>query len=132
MKLRRRAAAAVCGGLVAAAGLLAGQAPGARVPARLLVAGDEWHLQLSRARIVRGDALIQFVNRGEDDHDLRLQRISHSSTSLNPIARWRVTVPGDVSTLSLRLHSGRYRLWCSLPGHRGLGMRATLRVTARR
>jgi hypothetical protein len=131
MSVRRRAAAVACGGLVAAAGLVAAPAPGARSPARLLVAGDEWHLQLSRARIIRGDALIQFVNRGEDDHDLRLQRISSSSTP-KPVARWRVTVPGDVSSLSLRLRTGRYRLWCSLPGHRSLGMRATLRVSSRR
>ena len=131
MSPQRRAAAAACGGLVVAAGLLVAPAPAARAPSRLLVAGDEWHLQLSRAKIARGNALIQFVNRGEDDHDLRLQRISSSATA-NPVARWRVTVPGDVSSLSLRLRTGRYRLWCSLPGHRGLGMRATLRVSSPR
>jgi len=29
----------------------------------------------------------------------------------------------------LRLSRGRYRLWCSLPGHAKLGMEATLRVS---
>jgi hypothetical protein len=130
MSAQRRAVALLCG-LMATAVLAVAPAP-ARAPSRLLVAGDEWHLQLSRARIERGPALIQFLNRGEDDHDLRLQRISTSSSTVNPVARWRVTVPGDVSSLSLRLRRGRYRLWCSLPGHRELGMRATLRVSSRR
>jgi hypothetical protein len=130
MSVQRRAVALLCG-LMATAVLLVAPAP-ARAPSRLLVAGDEWHLQLSRARIERGPALIQFLNRGEDDHDLRLQRLSTSSSTPKPVARWRVTVPGDVSSLSLRLRRGRYRLWCSLPGHRELGMRATLRVSSRR
>jgi uncharacterized cupredoxin-like copper-binding protein len=34
--------------------------------------------------------------------------------------------------LTVRLSRGRYRLWCSLPGHRELGMRATLRVSRTR
>ena len=33
-----------------------------------------------------------------------------------------------LAELEVRLPAGRYRLWCSLPGHRALGMRATLRV----
>jgi hypothetical protein len=114
-----------------AAALLAAPAPGAGGPERLLVAGDEWGLVLSRANVNDGRALIQFLNRGEDDHDLRLRRILRSDASVRPIARWRLTAPGEVSSLTLRLRTGRYRLWCSLPGHRKLGMRATLRVSAR-
>jgi hypothetical protein len=115
-----------------AAALLASPAPGASGPARLLVAGDEWDITLSRAKIARGRAQIEFMNRGEDDHDLRLRRISGSGSTGNPVARWAMTKPGELSSLSLRLRTGRYRLWCSLPGHRGLGMRATLRVAATR
>jgi len=122
----------VVAGAALVGALPAGPAPGAAGPSRLLVAGDEWNVVLSRAKIVRGHALIQFINRGEDDHDLRLRRISRSGSSHNPVARWRVTRPGELSSLELRLRTGRYRLWCSLPGHRGLGMRATLRVSARR
>jgi hypothetical protein len=126
-----RGALPLLAALALAAALLAAPAPGARGPARLLVAGDEWNLVLSRAGIARGEALIQFLNRGEDDHDLRLRRISRRSSSRNPVARWPVTIPGELSSLSLRVRTGRYRLWCSLPGHRGLGMSATLRVSSR-
>jgi hypothetical protein len=95
-------------------------------PARLLVAATEFRLTLSRGTIRPGVAIVQLENRGEDDHDLRLRRISRPD---RPTARWSLTRPGRLSQLDLRLSQGRYRLWCSLPGHRGLGMRAVLRVS---
>ena len=97
----------------------------ASAPARLLVSASEYRLTLSRPRIARGGAIVQLLNRGQDDHDLRLRRISSRHGS---IARWSVTRPGRLSQLTLRLSPGRYRLWCSLAGHRRLGMRALLRV----
>ena len=109
----------------AAAAAAVPDAGSARPPARLLVSAKEYSLTLSRARVVRGIAVIQLLNRGEDDHDLRLRRISGTS---RPTARWRVTSPGELSELELRLSRGRYRLWCSLPGHAESGMRTTLRV----
>jgi hypothetical protein len=96
-------------------------------PARLLVSGREYGLSLSRPEIAPGRAIVQLLNRGEDDHDLRLRRISRRP--VRPTARWPVTRPGQVSELAVRLAPGRYRLWCSVAGHRALGMRAVLRVT---
>jgi hypothetical protein len=110
---------------VGAAGLDAASL--AAAPSRLLVGGDEWRLTLSRKSIVPGRALIQLENRGEDEHDLRMQRIT--SRPNPPVARWAVTQPGGLTDLTVRVSRGRYRLWCSLPGHRELGMRATLRVS---
>jgi hypothetical protein len=100
--------------------------PHAAAPARLLVSASEFRFTLSRSRIQRGRAIVQLLNRGEDDHDLRLRRISRNG---NPVARWAITRPGDLSQLSLRLSPGRYRLWCSLPGHRAAGMSTALRVS---
>jgi hypothetical protein len=97
----------------------------ARAPSRLLVSGDEYSLVLSRATVKRGPALIQFLNRGEDPHDLRLRRVGASAASTVTAPEVR---PGDLAMLDTRLHSGRYRLWCSLPGHRERGMRALLKV----
>jgi hypothetical protein len=102
-----------------------GRRASADQPARLLVAASEYRLTLSRARIRPGVAIVQLQNQGEDDHDLRLRRISRLA---RPTARWSLTRPGRLSELELRLSPGRYRLWCSLPGHRRLGMRAVLRV----
>ena len=117
--------------VVAVAGLscagAAGARPGSskRPPSRLLVAGTEYRLQLSRSAVRRGPALIQFVNRGEDPHDLRLKRIGASATRTVSVPEIR---PGEVVQLDTHLSRGRYRLWCSLPGHEQRGMRAVLRV----
>jgi hypothetical protein len=108
---------------------LATAAPAA-APSRLLVGGVEFRLTLSRRAVKPGRVTIQFQNRGEDDHDLRLQRITNRPGA--PVARWAVTKPGDVTSLTVKLSRGRYRLWCSLPSHRELGMRATLRVSGSR
>jgi len=94
-----------------------------RAPARLFVAGDEWSLVLSRSSIAPGKAVIQFQNRGEDPHDLKLQRVGGSRVLSLPETR-----AGEIAHADLRLRTGTYRLWCSLPGHRALGMQAKLRV----
>jgi plastocyanin len=101
-----------------------GTVPGeARAPARLMVQADEYSLLLSRQSVVRGPARIQFINRGEDPHDLKLRR--SGGTHAISISETR---PGALAQANVRLRTGRYRLWCSLPGHRALGMRAKLRV----
>ena len=123
------ALAVVAACLVAGVAVLVSAAPAA-APGRLLVTGKEYDLTLSRSTVAAGRVTIQLLNRGEDDHDLRLRRITHGSGT--PVARWALTKPGDVSDLTVRLSRGRYRLWCSLPGHRELGMRATLRVSRSR
>ena len=106
--------------LVAALGAVPGEA---RAPARLMVQADEYSLVLSRQSIVRGPALIQFMNRGEDPHDLKLRRTG--GTHAISVSETR---PGALAAAKVSLRTGRYRLWCSLRGHRALGMRATLRV----
>ena len=106
--------------LVAALGTVPGEA---RAPARLMVQADEYSLLLSRQSVVRGAARIQFINRGEDPHDLKLQR--SGGTHAISVSETR---PGALAQANVSLRTGRYRLWCSLPGHRALGMRAKLRV----
>ena len=128
----RRAAVPLAAGWLAVASISTAETPPreARAPSRLLVSGAEYRFTLSRPSIKRGVAVIQFLNRGEDDHDLRLRRISGSAR--RPIARWSLTRPGAFSQLRLRLRPGRYRLWCSLPGHRTLGMESVLKVSSER
>ncbi len=118
----RRIAAA--GALVVAA--LAVSAPAEATlasPARLQVGATEFRFTLSRLQIKRGPAIVELVNRGQDDHDLRLRRIGGTKV-------WRLprTQPGDRAQLSASFAVGTFRLWCSLPGHRLAGMRTTLRV----
>lgn len=95
----------------------------ASAPSRLLVNGAEYSLALSRQSIAYGPALIQFVNRGEDPHDLVLQKVGARSQLKFPEIRSH-----GMAQLEAHLTPGHYRLWCSLSGHASLGMRATLTV----
>jgi hypothetical protein len=108
--------------VVALLGLCAVPASAA-APSRLLVESREFNLVLSRASLRAGDAIVQLANRGEDPHDLRLKRIGGSG---GPTIG--ETLPNEVGEWEGRLRRGRYRLWCTLEGHRALGMRAVLRV----
>jgi hypothetical protein len=102
-----------------------------RVPARLMVSAREFSLVLSRQSVTAGPAVIELLNRGEDPHDLRLRRMVRPGVSVRRTFSIPETRSGGLAELEVRLPTGRYRLWCSLPGHRALGMRATLRVKRR-
>lgn len=123
--VRSRAIGAVaCFCLLALAAAVGEPARGADAQPRLLVTADEWSLGLSRGVIDPGRAIVQLYNRGEDAHDLRMRRAGRSRVTIGP-----ETAPGDVSEFTVGLRSGaRYKLWCSLAGHKELGMRAKLRV----
>jgi len=112
--------------LIGAASTSVGAHPSSRrAPARLLVSGQEYSLLLSRQTLKSGPAVIQFLNRGQDPHDLRIRRIGRTTGYAASAPEIR---PGNLVELDARLAPGRYRLWCSLPGHRQRGMRAVLSV----
>ena len=92
-------------------------------PARVQVGADEFRYSLSRQSIVAGPAIVQLVNYGEDEHDLRLRRAGGTRTYLVGTVR-----PGGTRDLEARLLPGRFTLWCSLADHRTRGMSATLVV----
>jgi plastocyanin len=119
------AVAAMLAALVAVGAAAAHAASSSRAPSRLLVAGDEYSITLSRGAVKHGPALIQFVNRGEDPHDLKLKRISRSPSRTVSAPELR---SGGLVQLETRLRAGHYRLWCSLPQHRERGMHAVLTV----
>src|SRR4051812_48179525 len=91
-------------------------------PARVQASADEFSLALSRQSVRSGTAIVELVNYGEDDHDLALRRIAPGTRSY----RIGIVHPGDTGELTTRLRPGRYRLWCTLAGHRARGMVATL------
>lgn len=98
--------------------------PGQPAPARLLVTSREYSLALSRPQIPAGEAIVQLDNRGQDPHDLAVRQGSGPMSSL--IGE---TPSLDVATAPrTTLAAGTYTLFCDLPGHAALGMRATLTV----
>jgi hypothetical protein len=92
-------------------------------PARLQVGADEFRYALSRPSIKTGPAIVELVNFGEDEHDLRLRRVGGTRTYIVGKAR-----PGGRAELEARFLPGRFALWCSLADHRRRGMSATLLV----
>jgi len=102
-------------------------ASAALAPARVQVSADEFTLALSRPSIRSGPAIVELVNYGEDAHDLALRRLAAGARTY----RIAATRPHGVRALEAGLAPGRYALWCTLPGHRAKGMRATLVVRPR-
>ena len=122
---RRRAAAALA--LTAALVLAVAPAWGRRdvvVPARVQVVATEFEFALSRRAIKAGPAIVELVNYGEDDHDLRMRRLARGAKTL----KLRTVLPGDDARLRATLAPGHFVLWCSLGNHRELGMETRLTV----
>lgn len=95
-----------------------------REPARVQVTADEFRLSLSRVSVPRGRVVIELFNLGEDDHDLAVRRLAKGTVT----RRTTLVSPGGLGEIDARLLPGRYALWCTLAGHRALGMQATLVV----
>ena len=90
---------------------------------RLQVTQLEYRLVLSRGVVAAGPVSLETIDGGMDPHDLRLRR-----GASGPALAQAALTPGQRSDVVVDLRPGVYHLWCSLPGHWKLGMRATLRV----
>ncbi|HEY2718229.1 MAG TPA: cupredoxin domain-containing protein [Solirubrobacteraceae bacterium] len=87
------------------------------------VSAVEYAFTLSRATVPAGKVVLQFVNDGQDEHNLKV------APAEGPLAGSFETAPAKaVSNLTLELHPGSYTLFCSLPTHEQKGMKATLTV----
>ncbi len=119
--------AAVAAAAVAAAILtpLASPASPPKVfPNRVQVVAKEFYFALSRRTVPAGSAIVEIVNFGQDEHDLRMQRVGGAHIAGTPVVE-----PGDYFDMPITLRAGKYILWCSIANHRALGMQATLIVT---
>ena len=104
-----------------------GPPTGPAAPAHVQVTAQDtegFRFVLSRASVPAGEVIIEFVNRGQDEHNLH---------ALEPAAGTEAgslpnTAPGAHPQLKLNLRPGSYTLFCSLPGHEAKGMKATLVV----
>jgi hypothetical protein len=97
------------------------------------VSGSEYDLLLSRTRLRPGRAIVQFLNAGEDAHNLRLQRVKSSGAQVGPELGVGEVEPGAYENIDARLRKrSTYVLWCSLGDHRERGMEAFLRTRRHR
>jgi hypothetical protein len=100
----------------------------ARAPARMLVTAQEWSLTLSRGTVPAGALTVQLYDRGQDAHNLNIRRVRAHHRLSGPTQKLSLTQSGGLTQASWHLAPGRYELYCSLPGHAKLGMRAFLTV----
>ena len=75
-------------------------------------------------RVPAGEVVIEFVNHGQDEHNLHAVEPAEG-TEAGSLPN---TMPNAHPNLTLNLHAGSYTLFCSLPGHEAKGMKATLKV----
>jgi hypothetical protein len=124
--------AACCACACAALAAAAGARDTKPAPDRVQVRGAEFDLTLSKAKVAPGRVIVQFLNNGEDAHDLRLQRLGPGGQEGPELGLGEVA-SGEYANLDTRLpKASGYVLWCSLKNHRQLGMEATLRTRKHR
>ena len=117
-------------GLIAFAGLLClavlvapAWSSASITPTAVGVSEREWMVALGRLKAPHGPITFSVHNFGQDDHNLVIRRLGlqYGSTGRIP--------SGGQKTLTLTLKPGLYNVFCSLPGHRQMGMAAKLTVT---
>ena len=85
---------------------------------------EAFRFVLSRSTVPAGTVVLEFVNHGQDAHNLHaIEPSEGSEPGFTP------TIASNAHTsLTLDLRPGSYTLFCSLPGHEMKGMKATLLV----
>lgn len=87
------------------------------------VSEREWSVSLGRLKAPHGPITFYVTNYGGDDHNITIRKhgVQYGFSGRIP--------SGGQKTISTRLRPGIYSVFCSLPGHRQLGMVAKLTVT---
>lgn len=112
-------AAALSLGIVGGGVAFGGESPSSAVQA----SGTEFRINLSRSSVQPSKLRLEFVNYGEDDHDLAVRRVG--TTLVRNLGEVR---PGERAVERFKVRKGTYMLWCTLGDHRARGMKATLKV----
>lgn len=83
----------------------------------------EYSFTLSRTSVPAGKVIFEFVNNGQDEHNLNVLPGEGPPAGSFPDAQSKT-----VSDMQLEVRKGSYTLFCSLPEHEQKGMKATLLV----
>lgn len=96
-------------------------------PARVEVTAEDtgaFRFVLSRPSVPAGKVIIEFVNHGQDEHNLNAFEPAEGALA-GSIPN---TQPNAHPSLTLTLRPGTYTLFCSIADHEAKGMKATLVV----
>jgi plastocyanin len=87
------------------------------------VSAVEYAFTLSRTNVPAGKVVLQFVNDGQDEHNLKVEAEAGSLAG-----SFEKEPSKAVTNQTLEMQPGQYTLFCSLPTHEQKGMKATLTV----
>lgn len=104
---------------VAGVALAARSAPAAK---KVSVTEREYRIVVAKS-LTAGATSFVVTNRGKLTHGLDISGPGIAKKAAGLIA------PGATKTLTVTLKAGTYKLWCPVPGHAALGMKASVRVT---
>ncbi len=90
---------------------------------RVQVTAVEYAFTLSRTTVPAGKVILEFDNKGQDEHNLNVLSGGGELPGSFPNEQ-----PGGVADQAIDLKAGSYMLFCSLPEHEAKGMKATLVV----
>jgi plastocyanin len=85
----------------------------------------EWRIQLpskTTGTLAAGQYTFHVVNRGKQAHNLTINGPDVEDVATKDLA------PGESADLKVGLTTGTYDLYCSIPGHKQLGMDARLQI----
>ena len=99
--------------------------PKPRPLARVQATTREFSITLSRRTLPAGRVAVELANRGEDPHDLRVERADAPTTGFS----FTLAKPGTVASQKVELAPGEWKLYCTLEGHAAAGMSTTVTVT---
>lgn len=85
----------------------------------------QWSLGFEVIEVPAGALTVHVVNEGSLHHNVKLSFEQNGETMgfETPLL-----APGEHHTVEVQLPPGEYELYCSVPGHRELGMMAVLRA----
>ncbi len=101
-----------------------GGGPTPQGPAHLQVSAKEYSLTLSRPLAQAGPIVVELVDAGQDEHNLHIRPAAGGAD----VAALPTILPGHHLDAEFNLPPGTYTLYCALPRHEALGMKATFTV----
>jgi uncharacterized cupredoxin-like copper-binding protein len=107
---------------LAGAAVAAVAARGSAAVTTVKVTESEYHIRLSAKSVPAGTVRFVVHNAGKIAHAFDLAGGGHGTVAVGTIA------PGATRTKTVKLAGGAIALWCPIPGHAALGMKASLHV----
>jgi plastocyanin len=83
---------------------------------------QDFSISLDQKTLKAGSYTITVVNNGSSTHDLAVEEDGTTKATSDKVG------PGEKTTFTVDLDAGKYVFYCSIDGHRAMGMEKTVQV----